>query len=84
MLLRRKEEDLGNLNEIHKLFFFHHEDSKAKAGDSRDVLWKKMDLDICFDPVTGGEGYSRDARSCVRFQSFQRSRELVMSNKGEK
>ena len=72
-LLQRNDEDLVNLNGILKLILSHHEESNAKAEESRDELRKKMNLDTCFDLVTEGEGYSCDARSCVRLQSFQRS-----------
>ena len=67
-----KDEDLGNLNAIHKLILPHREESKETTNKYRDEPPKKMEPGSCLDLATGDGGHFCDGRSCVRIQSFQR------------
>ena len=63
----RNDEDLGNLNVIHKLILPHREVSKDEAKDEAPQK-REPGLDL----ETRDGGHSCDGRSCVRIQSFQR------------
>ena len=70
-LLPAKDEDLGNLNVVHKLILTHQGESEG-ATSKLDKLVKKMEPGSCLDLACGGGEHSCDGRSCVRIQSFQR------------
>ena len=65
------DEDLGNLNMVHKLILPHRKESE-KTRSKLDKLVKKMEPGSCQDLVCGGGEHSCDGRSCVRIQSFQK------------
>ena len=67
-----KDEDLGNLNVIHKLTLPQNVESKYKAKKSRGEMPKKMEQGTCLNLASGGKGHSCHGRSCVRIQSFQK------------
>ena len=67
-----KDEDLGNLNVIHKLISPHREESKETTSEPGDEPPKKMEHGTCLDLSTGDGGHSCDGRSWARLQSFQR------------
>ena len=66
-----KDEDLGNLNIVHKLILPHQGESEG-ATIKLDKLVKKTEPGSCLDLACGGGEHSCDGRSCVRIQSFQR------------
>ena len=66
-----KDEDLGNLNVIHKLILPHPEESKEVTNKSNKSS-KKLEPGSCLDLASGSGEHSCDGRSCVRIQSFQR------------
>ena len=65
------DEDLGNLNMVHKLILPHRKESE-ETRSKLDKLVKKMEPGSCQDLVCGGGEHSCDGRSCVRIQSFQK------------
>ena len=66
-----KDEDLGNLNVVHKLILPHRKESEEKTR-KLDKLVKKMEPGSCLDLVCGGGEHSCDGRSCVSIKSFQK------------
>ena len=66
-----KDEDLGNLNVVHKLILPHRKESEETTS-KHDTLVKKMESGNCQDLVSGVGGHSCDRRSCFRIQSFQK------------
>ena len=66
-----KDEDLGNLNVVHKLILPHRKESEETTR-KLDKLVKKMEPGSCLDLVCGGGEDSCDGRSCVRIKSFQK------------
>ena len=62
-----KDENLGNLNVIHKLILPHREESEGTT-ESRVEPPKKMEPGACLDLATEDGGQFCDGRSCVRFQ----------------
>ena len=66
-----KDEDLGNLNVVHKLILPHRKESEETTNKQENPV-KKMEPDSCLDLLLGGEEHSGDGRSCVRIQSFQK------------
>ena len=66
-----KDEDLGNLNIVHKLVLPHQGESEG-ATSKPDKLVKKMEPGSCLDLGCGGGEHYCDWRPCVRIQSFQR------------
>ena len=70
-LLPAKDEDLGNLNELHKLILPQRKESEETTG-SQEKLVKKMEPGSCLDLVCGGGERTCDGRSCDRIQSFQK------------
>ena len=71
-----KDEDLANLNVVHKLILTHRKESEETTSNL-DKLVKNMEPGSCLDPVCRGGEHSCDGRSCVRIQSFQNG-ELAM------
>ena len=65
------DEDLGKLNVVHKLILPHRKESEETTS-KLDKLVKKMEPGNCLDLVCGVGEHSRDGRSCVRIQSFQK------------
>ena len=66
-----KDEDLGNLNVIHKLILPHRkefEEVKSKPNESS----KNLRPGSCITLASGGGEHSCDGPSCVRIQFFQR------------
>ena len=69
-----KDEDLRNLNVVHKLILTHRKESEETTS-KLDNLVKKMVPGSCLDLVCGGPlEHSCDGRSCVRIQSFQKEK----------
>ena len=66
-----KDEDLGNLNVVHKLILLQQRESEETMGKQKKLV-KRMEPDSCLDLVCGGGENARDGRSCVRIQSFQK------------
>ena len=66
-----KDEDLGNLNVVHKLILRHRKESEETTSKP-DKLVKKMEPGSCLYLMRGGGKHSWDGRSCVRKQSFQK------------
>ena len=66
-----KDEDLGNLNVVHKLILSHRKESEETTS-KLDNLVKKMEPGSCLDLVCAGGEHSCDGRSCVRIQYFQK------------
>ena len=66
-----KDEDLGNLNVVHKLSLPHRKESEETTS-KLDKLVKTTEAVSCLDLVCGGGGHSCDGQSCVRIQSFQK------------
>ena len=66
-----KDEDLGNLNVVHKLILPHRKESE-ETRSKLDKLVKKMERGSCQDVECGGGELSCDGRSCVKIQSFQK------------
>ena len=66
-----KDEDLGNLNIVHKLVLPHQGESEG-ATSKPDKLVKKMEPGSCLDLGCGGGEHSCDWHPCVRIQSFHR------------
>ena len=65
-----KDEDLGNLNVIHKLILPHRKESEgvmSKLSESH----KKLEPGNCLDLASGGGENSCEGCSCARIQSFQ-------------
>ena len=67
----KDEEDLGNLNVMHKLILPHRKESEETTS-KLDKLEKKMGPGSCLDLVCGGRDHSCDGRSCVKMPSFQK------------
>ena len=65
-----KDEDLGNLDVIHKLILPQSKESGEATSRLGSV--KKLEPGSCLDLTCGGGGHTCDGRSCVRIQSFQR------------
>ena len=68
-----KDEDLGNLNVVHKLILPHPKESEETTS-KLDKVVKKMEPGSCPDLVCGGGEHSCDGRSCVGIQSFQKGK----------
>ena len=66
-----RDEDLGNLNVIHKLILPLREKSKEITKKSNETS-NEMEPGTCLELGAGGGEHSCDERSCVRIQSFQR------------
>ena len=66
-----KDEDLRNLNVVHKLILLQQRESEETMGKQKKLV-KRMEPDSCLDLVCGGGENARDGRSCVRIQSFQK------------
>ena len=66
-----KDEDLGNLNVVHKLILPQRKDSEETTV-KQEKLVKKLEPGSCLDLVCGGGEHACDGRSCVRIQSFQK------------
>ena len=66
-----KDEDLKNLNVVHKLILPQRKESEETTGKQEKIV-KKMELGSCLDLVCGGREQACDGRSCVRIQSFQK------------
>ena len=64
-----KDEDLGNLNVVHKLILPHSKESE-ETTIKLDKSAKKMEPDSCLYQVCGSGEHSCDGRSCVRIQFF--------------
>ena len=67
ILSPEEDEDLGNLNGVHKLILPHREKSKEVTNKS-DETSKEMEPGTCLDMAAGGGEHSCDGRSCVRIQ----------------
>ena len=66
-----KDEDLGNLNVIHKLILPHCKELEETTSKP-DKSVEKMEPGSYLDLAGGGGGeHSCDGRSCVRIHSFQ-------------
>ena len=65
------DEDLGNLNVVHKLILPHSKESEETTS-KLDKLAKKMEPCNCLHLMCGSGEHSCDGRSCVRIHSFQR------------
>ena len=59
-----KDEDLGNLNVVHKLILPHRKESEETTS-KQERLVKKMETGSCLDLVYGGGEHSCDGRSCI-------------------
>ena len=66
-----KDEDLGNLNVVHKLILPHSKESEETTS-KLDKSAKKVEPGSCLDLVRGSGEHSCDGRSCGRIQSFQK------------
>ena len=66
-----KDEDLGNLNVIHKLILPHNKEP-GEILNKLEKSMKKMETGSCLDLTSGSGEHSCDERSCVTIQSFQR------------
>ena len=66
-----KDEDLGNLNVVHKLILQHSKESE-ETTIKLDKSAKKMETGSCLEQVCGSGEHSCDGRSCVRIQSFKK------------
>ena len=66
-----KDEDLGNLNVVHKLILPDRKESE-ETKSKPDKLVKKMEPGSCLDLACEWGEHSCDERSCVRKQSFQK------------
>ena len=66
-----KDEDLENLNMIHKLILPHSKESEETKSKPEKSA-KKMEPGSCLDLACGGGEHSFDGRSCVRIHSFQK------------
>ena len=71
----KKDEELRNLNVIHKRILPHSKESEETTS-KLDESVKKMEPSSCLDLACGGGEHSCDGRSCVRIQSF-RKRDLA-------
>ena len=70
-----KDEDLGNLNVIHKLILPHRKESEEFMSKP-NVSPRKLEPGTCLNLASGGGEFSCDGRSCVNIESFQ-SKDLV-------
>ena len=52
-LSQEKDEDLGNMNVVHKLILAHREESKERTYKSRDEPPKRMEPGTCLGLATG-------------------------------
>ena len=59
-----KDEDLGNLNVVHKLILHQRKEMEETTGN-QEKLVKKMEPGSCLDLVCGGGEHACDGRSCV-------------------
>ena len=66
-----KDEDLVNLNVVHKLILPHRKESEETTSNL-DKLVKKMEPGSCLDLMCGGGEHSSDGRSSVRIQFFRK------------
>ena len=66
-----KDENLENLNVVHKLILPQQKESEEMTG-KQEKLVKKMEPGSCLDLVCGGGEHACDGRSCVTIQSFQK------------
>ena len=66
-----KEEDLGNLNVVHKLILPQQKESEKTTG-KQEKLVTKIEPGSCLDLMCGGGEQACDGRSCVRIQYFQK------------
>ena len=66
-----KDEDLGNLNMVHKLMPPHSKESEETTS-KLDESAKKMEPGCCLDLMCGSGEHSCDERFFVRIQSFQK------------
>ena len=66
-----KNDDLGNLNVIHKLILPHREESKEITNKSNETS-KETEPGTCLDLAAGGGEHSWDWQFCVTIKSFQR------------
>ena len=66
-----KDEDLGNLNVIHKLILPHNKEP-GEILNKLEKSMKKMETGSCLDLTSGSGEQSCDERSCVTIQSFER------------
>ena len=69
-LLPGKDEDLGNLNVIHKLILLHRRESEEITNKPNESP-KKLEPGSCLELASAGGDHFCDGRSCVRLQSFQ-------------
>ena len=69
--LPAKDEDLGNLNIVHKLTLPDQGESEG-ATSKLDKLVLKMEPCSCLDLAFRGGEHFCDGRSCFRIQPFQR------------
>ena len=65
-----KDEDLWNLNVIHKLILPYCKESEETTSEP-DKSAEKMEPGSCLDLACGGGEHSCDGRYCVRIHSFQ-------------
>ena len=65
-----KDEDLRNLNVIHKLILPHRRESE-EITNKPNKSPKKLEPGSCLDLASGGGDHSCDGQSCVKIQSFQ-------------
>ena len=66
-----KDEDLGNLNVVHKLKLPHRKESE-ETTTKQEKLVKKMEPGSYLDLVCGDGEHFCGGRSCVRIQKFQK------------
>ena len=66
-----KDEDLGNLNGVHKLILPHRKESEETTS-KLDKSVKKMEPGSCLDLACGGGEHSCDGIFCVRIHSFRK------------
>ena len=67
----KEDEDVGNLNVVHKLILPHSKEAEETTSKP-DNSSKKMEPVSCLDLMCGSGEHSCDGRSCVRIQSFQK------------
>ena len=66
-----KNEGLGNLNVVHKLFLPQSKESE-ETTIKLDKSAEKMEHGSCLDLICGSGEHSCDGQPCVRIQSFQK------------